>query len=140
LIATVARGITRKLDTSVGVSGPHDFAVRKSAARLALLLRPPRPAPNVRDDREAPLFIEAGRPDSVPVICPTAQAKYFSQEGWTQIRKICPSGKSDAPAGSLRGKSKPVSRLIFQAWQVANRMHINASKPMLVSRQAPALM
>jgi hypothetical protein len=28
LIATVACGITRKLDTSVGVSGPHDFAVR----------------------------------------------------------------------------------------------------------------
>ena len=28
LLATVACGITRRLDTSVGVSGPHDFAVR----------------------------------------------------------------------------------------------------------------
>jgi hypothetical protein len=37
-----------KLDTSVGAPGPHDFAVRT--------LRPPHPAPNVRDDRETPLY------------------------------------------------------------------------------------
>jgi hypothetical protein len=48
-----------KLDASVGASGPHDFAVRASAARLASLPRPPHPAPNVRDDAYAPLF-EAG--------------------------------------------------------------------------------
>ena len=46
----------RKLDTSVGVSGPHDFAVRHSAARLASPKRPSHPVPNVRDDREAPLL------------------------------------------------------------------------------------
>jgi len=34
----------RQLDASVGASGPHDFAVRKSAARLASLPRPPHPA------------------------------------------------------------------------------------------------
>jgi hypothetical protein len=34
-----------KLDASVGASGPHDFAVRSSAARLAPLPRPPHPAP-----------------------------------------------------------------------------------------------
>ena len=34
----------RKLDASVGASGPHDFAVRGSAARLAPLPRPPHPA------------------------------------------------------------------------------------------------
>ena len=31
------RGLLRKLDTSVGVSGPHDFAVRFSAIRLGHL-------------------------------------------------------------------------------------------------------
>jgi len=63
-----------KLDTSVGVSGPHDFSVRNNAARLArrnqltncfaLRLhltrttpsRPPHPTTNVRDDREPPLL------------------------------------------------------------------------------------
>jgi hypothetical protein len=50
-----------QLDTSVGASGPHDFAVRISAARLASLSRPPHPAPNVRDDREAPLLVRTGR-------------------------------------------------------------------------------
>ena len=44
------------LNASVGASGPHDFAVRISAARPASLSRPPHPAPNVRDDREAPLL------------------------------------------------------------------------------------
>jgi len=30
-LATVARAPWRELDTSVGVSGPHDFAVRRKA-------------------------------------------------------------------------------------------------------------
>jgi hypothetical protein len=51
-------GQSRDLDASVGASGPHAFAVRFSAARLATLLRPPHPASNVRDDREAPLLWE----------------------------------------------------------------------------------
>jgi len=59
------------------------------------LPRPSHPAPNVRDDAYAPL-IEAGRPVSAPLICPTAQAKYFSQEGWTALSQNCPSGKSVA--------------------------------------------
>ena len=51
----------RRLDASVGASGPHVFAVRFSIIRPHALARmtPPRPshpAPNVRDDREAPLL------------------------------------------------------------------------------------
>jgi hypothetical protein len=45
-----------KLDTSVGVSGPHDFAVRKPRSRRKRRPRPSHPAPNVRDDRETPLL------------------------------------------------------------------------------------
>src|SRR5436190_21385820 len=52
---------TCQLDASVGASGPHDFTVRPSAVRLQHCRRPPHPAPNVRDDREAPLFVSTGR-------------------------------------------------------------------------------
>jgi hypothetical protein len=53
--------IIRRLDPSVGRSGPHALAVRGPAARLAAHTRPSHPAPNVRDDREAPLLVESGR-------------------------------------------------------------------------------
>ena len=43
------------VDISVGISGPHDFAVRIACARLAHAMRPSHPASNVRDDRETPL-------------------------------------------------------------------------------------
>jgi len=45
----------RQLDISVGMSGPHDFAVRGSAHSSKRHQRPSHPAPNVRDDRETPL-------------------------------------------------------------------------------------
>jgi hypothetical protein len=51
-----SRGSTpQKLNTSVGVSGPHDFAVRIQRVRLTRRQRPPHPALYVRDDRETPL-------------------------------------------------------------------------------------
>ena len=46
----------RRLDAGVEASGPHDFAVRLRAVRQWHYQRPPHPAPNVRDDRETPLF------------------------------------------------------------------------------------
>jgi hypothetical protein len=55
-LATVAlRIITTRLDPSVGRSGPHAFAVRIRAARLATLTRPSLPAANVRGDCATPL-------------------------------------------------------------------------------------
>jgi len=62
LFDTVACAPYRRLDASIGASEPHDFAVRFSVIRPArirarlTLPRPPHPAPNVRDDREAPLL------------------------------------------------------------------------------------
>ena len=61
MIASVARRlVTRKLDTSVGVSGPHDLAVREdafvgAACALSLLTSTASPPPYVRDDRDTPL-------------------------------------------------------------------------------------
>jgi hypothetical protein len=55
LFATVIGGIaSTDLDTSVGVSGPHDFAVRLRYLRLGTV-RVHRILPRVRDDRVSPL-------------------------------------------------------------------------------------
>jgi hypothetical protein len=75
------RDTSRQLDASVGASGPHGFAVRVSrcssfsasastASRAALMTL-----------RNAPLWLETAR--VVDLICPTAEAEYFSREGWT---------------------------------------------------------
>jgi len=48
------RNCFRQLDTSVGVSGPHDFAVRLSAIRQKHI-RVHRIPSRVRDDRDTPL-------------------------------------------------------------------------------------
>ena len=45
-----------KLDASVGASGPHDFAVRVSVARLASQPASTASRTNVRDDRDTPLL------------------------------------------------------------------------------------
>src|SRR5487761_2219683 len=46
----------RKLDASVGASGPHDFAVRKQSALVRSATRVHLSPPRVRDDREPPLL------------------------------------------------------------------------------------
>jgi hypothetical protein len=46
---------SQELNASVGAPGPHAFAVRIQRVRLTRHLRPPHPAPNVRDDRDTPL-------------------------------------------------------------------------------------
>ena len=50
-LATVTCGIARKLDPSVGRSGPRDFAVRVRHVRPSWQTRPSHPRPTVRDDR-----------------------------------------------------------------------------------------
>jgi hypothetical protein len=46
----------RKLDTSVGVSGPHDFAVRKHTLSSVAWFASTASRPNVRDDGQRPSF------------------------------------------------------------------------------------
>jgi hypothetical protein len=92
------------LDTSVGVSGRYDFAVRKGAVRLSAPPRPSHPAPNVRDDREAPLLEERGTAGLVELICPTAQVK-FSGVVLLPMRPIGTTGKSgEAGRGQVPSK------------------------------------
>ncbi len=69
---------TCKLDASVGAPGPHSFAVRGSAVRLAGTSRPSHPAPNVRDDREAPLLIGGGTREMMVVIWGVGQVRWLA--------------------------------------------------------------
>jgi hypothetical protein len=73
---------SQELDTSVGVSGPHDFAVRDTGVRLSPLSASTashrtfvtiasRPSHRVR------------RRELVALICPTGKAKNFCAMGWT---------------------------------------------------------
>src|SRR5690242_14837895 len=62
--------------------GPHDFAVRNSAVRLAALPRPSHPALHVRDDASAPPD-EPGTALALLLFLPKLKAKYFLREHWT---------------------------------------------------------
>src|SRR6185437_16826492 len=54
---------SRRLDPSVGESGPHGFAVRAGLARLATPARPSHPVPTFVAIGQTPLHVEAGRAD-----------------------------------------------------------------------------
>jgi hypothetical protein len=87
---------TRQLDTSVGVSGPHDFSVRVSAVRPWRHPRPPHPASYVFDDRETPLRGN-GTAGDIEVIWGKREAEYFCKGGWTGF-------------GDLPGRAKSMAR------------------------------
>jgi hypothetical protein len=79
------------------VSGPHDFAVRsciirpRADARLTLL-RPLHPAPNVRDDREAPL-LWARDSTACRADLGLEKTEMFLRKGLDRLLVICPSGQ-----------------------------------------------
>src|SRR5665213_444139 len=71
----------RQLDTSVGASGPHDFAVRIGVARLATQTRPSQPAPTSVTWPTPPL---AGQDRRItPVICAEKNENIFLTPYWT---------------------------------------------------------
>jgi hypothetical protein len=76
--------ISARLDISVGISGPHDFAVRGISAFVCAPPASTASHRNVRDDRDPPLIRRETR-GFKSVICPTAKAEYFSWKGWTLI-------------------------------------------------------
>jgi len=74
-LATVIGGTYRQLDASTEASGPHVFAVRFRAVRQRRI-RVHRSLSHVRDDGRRPSWRDRMAID-VPLICPTAKAKYF---------------------------------------------------------------
>jgi hypothetical protein len=79
--------LLKRLDASIGASGPHGFAVRNKRFRPAHLRAPDAVAstashPNVRDDHDTPLW-RGGMATNKPVIWVGWKQKYFSAYGWT---------------------------------------------------------
>src|ERR1700688_3559033 len=90
----------RELDTSIGASGPHDFAVRSNISRpragdrsqahhppchpiaRKTLPRPPHPHPASVTIAIRPCS-GVGWREFVEMICPTGEAKYFCKQDWT---------------------------------------------------------
>jgi hypothetical protein len=66
---------SRKLDASVGASGPHDFAVRIRRASSLRTISVHRIPPHVRDDRETPLERRRDRID-IFLFLPRRQAEF----------------------------------------------------------------
>src|ERR1700743_963844 len=77
----------RQLDASVEASGPHDLAVRFSAARQEHL-HVHRISSRVRDDRDTPLKWDETAVD-MPVIWARAKRKYFFL--WDSTAQITPN-------------------------------------------------
>jgi hypothetical protein len=115
---------SQELSASVGAPGPHAFAVRNSIARLATPLRPPHPAPNVRDDREAPLLwvrdgeentqflifrkrnICAWRTDNSNQIESAHEIRFYAHAFWRCLRpsarrERCGIDQTDSPVGQI---------------------------------------
>ena len=78
---------SQELDASVGASGPHDFAVREQRHSSRDVPRPSHPAPNVRDDRETPLWWD-GMARDVPVIWVEWKAKCFCGGGLDEPNQV----------------------------------------------------
>jgi hypothetical protein len=76
------RNIIRRLDASVGASGPYDFAVRKARVLVRNAACVHRIPPHVRDDRETPLCWDG----TIWLYCcfyRMGKGKIFRQKGWT---------------------------------------------------------
>jgi hypothetical protein len=67
-----------KLDTSVGASGPHDFAVRLKRRSSLSAISVHRIPPHVRDDRETPLMW-GGTGAGIGMIWAAMEAEYFCE-------------------------------------------------------------
>jgi hypothetical protein len=71
----VMRGHHHRLDISVEMSGPHDFAVREQRPSSCAPPHPSHPALNVRDDAYAPH--RGGTAREIELILANREADYF---------------------------------------------------------------
>jgi hypothetical protein len=89
------RSCLHRLDTSVGVSGPHVFAVRKlatsSARRYVHRIPPQRPVTFAKRPSKWD-----GMARDIQLICAFGKPEYFFKRGWTRNRQARPTGKSPA--------------------------------------------
>jgi hypothetical protein len=102
--------VARQLDTSVGASGPHDFAVRRPHRSSGVQPTSTASRPNVCDDRETPLS-RAGTSMDINLIWVGGEAEYFCTKGWTDLWVICPPGSRIARR--IRSRTRKPGRRIW---------------------------
>src|SRR4030081_3873538 len=123
----------RKLDASVGASGPHDFAVRNNISRPRAVDRSQvfRPAlaspraqnaaastasrPAFRDDHDTPLF-RGGMRKVLDVIWGERKQEYFCKQDWTGN---APDGQI-SPVGWVEPFAKPIIFANLQLMGIAS--------------------
>src|ERR1700683_157593 len=81
------RNLFRQLDTSVGVSGPHDFAVREPGTFVNAPPHVHRIPPRVRDDRDTPPRRD-GTARDIEVIWVRWESNYFCDHDWTDSIRL----------------------------------------------------
>ena len=97
----------RQLDTCLGVSGPHDFAVRVDIARLATSTRPSHPAPRfVTIGRNAPLSRDRMARTSIYDL-PDEQSGIFFARGLDDPNQIESSKENSLCAHVIAAASWP---------------------------------
>jgi len=106
-----------KLDTSVGVSGPHDFAVRPGSVRLTRHCGHRIP-PRERDDRVSPLCWD-GTGESIMLFLPSRQGKFLKIGN--RIRDtIAPRKNAPRPTNyTCRNAARPPS---LMGWQPVDQL------------------
>jgi hypothetical protein len=128
---------SQELDTSVGVSGPHDFAVRIGAlvSRAAASIASQS---NVHDDREAPL-LRAGMARAGSADLPDDESEIFFGRGLDRILVICPTGSAQRPhrwpAHRDRRTQRPGIALFLTRFLYANRTSASLENAIAWSRR-----
>jgi hypothetical protein len=126
-LATVACATSRRLDTSVGVSGPHAFAVRFRAVRHRHYQRPPHPDPRFVTLRNAPLW--DGTAGNIVVIWVFRKTEYFCKRGLTAGLENGPSGKSDSSGDTLPSVARPSCPILNLGMPFSAKCSVRTNPP-----------
>ena len=117
----------RQLDTCLGVSGPHDFAVRVDTARLATSTRPSHPAPRfVTIGRNAPLSRDRMARTSIYDL-PDEQSGIFFARGLDDPNQIESPEENSLCAHVIAAAPWPRKRSTFAA--IATDLPVGQSSP-----------
>jgi hypothetical protein len=121
----------RRLDASVGASGPHGFAVRLSTVRYRHISVHRIPS-RVRDDREPPLqWNETAR--DMQVIWVGREREYFLTEDWTTQITLMTLGFLSRSRRAIKGSCGPRrGRGLRERRQLSGRLRHCRCSPVLL--------
>jgi len=99
----------RRLDTSVGVSGRYDFAVREARFRQVRASRPSHPALDVRDDAYAPLVRRDGARDAADLRSRSTATQWHDGQITSRGEKLSTTIRAPQPSSRVQAKRSRMS-------------------------------